>query len=174
MPDSVAACAPADRAEPTLSVTQEFVCGEGSGKFETEVPGGTVIAQSGSVEYHTTDRNFVLSFDYAAQVRPMGVGEVIPILNELRNGHSDRGSAFSGVEFRELYPGISVDLENTRGRLIVRIRLAPAARPDDIAVRYIGVRPAFIGENGALGLAWGAILFDELQPVMYRTPRGRP
>ena len=41
------------------------------GKFETEVPGGTVIAQSGSVEYHTTDRNFVLSFDYAAQVSPI-------------------------------------------------------------------------------------------------------
>ena len=120
------------------------------GKFETEVPGGTVIAQSGSVEYHTTDRNFVLSFDYAAQVRPMGVGEVIPILNELRSRHSERGSASSGVEFRELYPGISVKLENTRGRLIVRFRLAPGARPDDIAVCDIGVHPAFIGENGAL------------------------
>ena len=114
------------------------------GKFETEVPGGTVIASPGP---SNTTQPIVISF-----CRSITPPRSVPFLNELRSGHSERGRASSGVEFRELYPGISVKLENTRGRLIVRFRLAPGARPDDIAVCDIGGHPAFIGENGALDI----------------------
>lgn len=101
-----------------------------------------------------------------------GVDELAGKVNIFRGKDPDKWKTgirtFSGIVYRNLYPGIDLAYHGQGGRLIPQLTVMPGANVDDIAFRYEGAEAIHVDGEGRLHIETALGDITEPKPSCYQ------
>lgn len=80
---------------------------------------------------------------------------------------------YTGVAYRELWPGVDLRLHEERGALKYEFHVRPGARPSDIRLAHAGTSGVSLDGSGALSIATPMGTLRDAAPVSYQLIDGR-
>jgi hypothetical protein len=105
-------------------------------------------------------------------VRLEGVDQLQGKVNIFRGKDPDKWKTnirtFSGIVYRDLYPGIDLSYQGHEGRLVPKIVVQPGANIEEIAFRYQGADSVFADDEGQLRIVTALGTLTEPAPQCYQ------
>ena len=108
----------------------------------------------------------------ARPVKPTGLGRTAAVVTDL-DATAEPMRTFSGVAYREPWPGIDVVYSGTSSRLKYRFVLEPGADPSRVALRWTGADGLSVNDRGQLEIATSAGTVIDDRPFTYQVSGGR-
>ena len=101
----------------------------------------------------------------------VGIDELPGVVNFLKGNDPSKWIAnlpiYSGIAYRELYPGIELRYEGTDGNLKSMFYIAPGTNPSAIVWRYKGAENVSVDESGNLVIALPSLVAGEPGKTLY-------
>jgi len=108
--------------------------------------------------------------------RPSGVGRTPAVVSDFRGRRSEwrtRIPTFSGVTYREVWPGVDVVYSGRSGRLKYSFVVKPGADPGSIRLRWRGATGVALNRRGQLAVSTPARRLVDDAPVSFQRVGGR-
>ncbi len=145
-------------------------------QFVVRGSGLTASFAPGTVGFRTREGAVQMEFDGAsasARIEPL---EQLPGVANILEGSEDNWQTglplYSGVAYRELYPGIDLIYGSIGNRLKSKFVAAPGADISQILIRYSGAGPLQLDSDGSLIVPVGRRVVREEAPVAWQEQNG--
>ena len=168
----------ADRAYGELPLAFERDAGRQGPKvdFLARSSGGTTFIGAHGATLALPDRGQTEAIRLALQgespVRPEALdplaGKVNYLVGDDRSHHRTGIATFERVRYPEVYPGIALDWQGTRGTLDYDFRLAPGADPSRICLEVRGAEHIRLAADGDLVIDTGSATVRQRAPVAFQ------
>ncbi len=169
----VSAAAPA--SSPVFFMPSHNQAGQAA-RFVVRGSGLTASFAPGMVGFRTREGAVQMEFEGASQVARIEPLEQLPGVANILEGSEDNWQTgvplYSGVAYRELYPGIDMIYGSSGNRLKSEFVAAPGADISRIRIRYSGAGPLQLDADGSLLVPVGRRMVREEAPLAWQEQNG--
>ena len=137
-------------------------------------PGEIVLAARGA----GSERELRIEFEGSNAAGVLEGSQVLPgrvnflVGNDVERWRRDV-STYGRVSYRELYPGVDLDLEGREGALKATYTVAPGSNPAAIRWRYDGADRVAVTSAGTLSIGIGDRSLTDEAPIAWQVQNGR-
>lgn len=137
--------------------------------FIGKAQGISALFRRGEVQLTHVGVRLSLRFEGGSKLAvPKGFGPTASRYTFLSASATLQPRAYEGVEYREIYDGITVRFTNNLGHLKSDYEICADADPDKIRFRYEGTQEQYIDETGSLVLSTEVGAIREQAPIAFQ------